>query len=60
MALRIVGVAPKVGDEKGVALKVGEKAAPHLTPLHAPVYNESPGNVYNYQGLCIYSPTGFV
>ena len=24
-------------DEKGVALKVGEKAASHLTPLHAPV-----------------------
>ena len=30
--LRILGVAPKV-DEKGVALKVGEKVAPHLTPL---------------------------
>ena len=36
MALRILGVAPKVG-EKGVALKVGEKAASHLTLLHAPV-----------------------
>ena len=34
MALRILGVAPKVG-EKVVALKVGEKAASHLTPLHA-------------------------
>ena len=28
-------MVPKVG-EKGVALKVGEKAASHLTPLHAP------------------------
>ena len=36
VALRILGVAPKVG-EKGVALKVGEKAASHLTLLHAPV-----------------------
>ena len=44
MALRILGVAPKVGEkgvalivgEKGVALKVGEKSASHLTPLHAP------------------------
>ena len=27
-------MAPKVG-EKGVALKVGKKAASHLTPLHA-------------------------
>ena len=34
MALRILGVASKVG-EKGVALKVGEKAASYLTPLHA-------------------------
>ena len=32
---RILGVVSKV-DEKGVALKVGEKAASHLTPLHAP------------------------
>ena len=30
-----LGVAPKVG-EKDVALKVGEKAASHLKPLHAP------------------------
>ena len=45
MALRVLGVAPLVGEkgvalkvgEKGVALKVGEKAASHLTPLHAPV-----------------------
>ena len=28
-------MAPKVG-EKGVALKVGEKAASNLSPLHAP------------------------
>ena len=34
MVLRILGVAPKLG-EKGVALKVGEKAASHFTPLHA-------------------------
>ena len=34
VALRILGVAPKV-DEKGEALKVGGKAASHLTPLHA-------------------------
>ena len=36
MALRILGVVPNVG-EKGVALKVDEKAASHLTPLHATV-----------------------
>ena len=36
VALRILGVAPKV-VEQGVALKVGEKVASHLTPLHAPV-----------------------
>ena len=36
MALRIKGVGPKVG-EKGVALKLVEKAASHLTPLQAPV-----------------------
>ena len=35
VALRILGVAPKVGD-KAVALKVDEKTASHLTPLHAP------------------------
>ena len=35
MALRIIDVAPKVG-EKGVALKVGEQAASHLNPLNAP------------------------
>ena len=35
MALRILGVTPKVGEE-GVALKVGEKATSHLTPLYAP------------------------
>ena len=29
------GAAPKVGEE-GVALKVGEKTATHLTPLHDP------------------------
>ena len=32
MALRILGVAPKV-SEKGVPLRVGEKAASHFTPL---------------------------
>ena len=32
MPLRILGVAPKVG-EKGVALKVGEKAGSLLTPI---------------------------
>ena len=32
VALRIFGVAPKV-DEKGVALKVSEKAASHLIPI---------------------------
>ena len=37
MALRILGVAPKV-VEKGVARKVGEIDASHLTPLHAPEY----------------------
>ena len=36
VALRILGLASKVG-EKGVVLKVGEKAASYLTPLHAPV-----------------------
>ena len=35
VALRILGMAPKV-DEKGVALKVGEKAASHRTPLGTP------------------------
>ena len=34
VALRILGVAPKVG-EKGVALKEGEITTSHLTPLHA-------------------------
>ena len=33
VAVRILGVATKVGG-KGVALKVGEKAAMHLIPLH--------------------------
>ena len=36
VALGILVVAPKSG-EKGVALKVGEKTALYLTPLHAPV-----------------------
>ena len=36
MALRILDEASPVG-EKGVALKVGETGASHLTPLHAPV-----------------------
>ena len=31
MALRVLGVEPKVGEE-GVALKVGEKCAPLITP----------------------------
>ena len=31
-----LGVAPKVG-EKDVALKVGEKAASHLTPFARPL-----------------------
>ena len=35
VALRISGVAPKVG-EKGVVLKVGERALLHFIPLHAP------------------------
>ena len=35
VVLRILGVASKV-DEKGVALKVGQKATSYLTPLHAP------------------------
>ena len=35
VALRILGVAPTVG-EKGVALKLGETAASHLTPLFTP------------------------
>ena len=35
VALRFFGVVPKVG-EKGVALKVDEKATSHLTPLHGP------------------------
>ena len=35
VVLRILDVVRKVG-EKGVALKVGVKAASHLTPLHAP------------------------
>ena len=35
VALRILGVAPTEG-EKYVALKVGETAASHLTPLHVP------------------------
>ena len=36
MALRIFGVAPTLG-EKDVALKVGETAASHRTPLHTPL-----------------------
>ena len=39
-------MAPKVG-EKGVALKVGEKAASHLTPLHAPSYEVLTHNCTN-------------
>ena len=35
VAVRILGVALTVG-EKGVALMVGETAASHLIPLHAP------------------------
>ena len=35
VALRILGVAPTTG-EKGVAVKVGETGASHLTPLHTP------------------------
>ena len=34
-------MAPKVG-ENDVALKVGEKAASHLTPLHAPAHIHHP------------------
>ena len=41
-ALRILGVAPKVG-EKGVALKVG---ASHLTPLDARGSNGSDNFTY--------------
>ena len=36
VALRILGVAPKVG-EKDMALSVDEKRASYVTPLHAPV-----------------------
>ena len=37
-ALRILGVTTKEGEKVGVALKVGEKAASHITPpLHTPV-----------------------
>ena len=35
VALKILVVPPKV-VEKDVALKVGEKAASQVTPLHAP------------------------
>ena len=35
MVLRILGVVPKIG-EKEWRLKVGEKAALHLNPLHVP------------------------
>ena len=54
MALRISVVAPIVG-EKGVPLKVGEKAASHLTPLHAPVFNMNDPwqGVVNLQNKCI-------
>ena len=37
VALRSLGVAPTIG-EKGVAVKVGETGASHLTPLQAPVW----------------------
>ena len=40
MALRILGVVTKV-DEKDVVLKVGERAASHLTPMHAPASNDN-------------------
>ena len=39
VALKILGVAPKV-NEKGVALKVGEKAASHISPLCMPLHRE--------------------
>ena len=44
MALRILGVAPTVG-EKGVALNVGETGASLLTPLHAPVDSEGRSDI---------------
>ena len=39
VALKILGVAPKV-NEKGLALKVGEKAASHISPLCMPLHRE--------------------
>ena len=36
VSLKILGVAPKI-DVKSVTLKVGEKAASHLSLPHAPV-----------------------
>ena len=45
MAQKILGVAQKVGV-KGVALKLGEKAASHLTPLHFPEPDD-PRNIHN-------------
>ena len=40
VALRILVEAPKV-DERGVALKVDEKAASHLNPLHPPANTDN-------------------
>ena len=31
-----IGLMPKVGGAKGVALKLGERAASHLAPRHSP------------------------
>ena len=44
-------VAPKV-DEKGVALRVVEKSASYITPLHAPGVNSiSVGGKIRFQTL---------
>ena len=51
VALRNLVVAPKVG-EKGVALRVVEKSASYITPLHAPGVNSiSVGGKIRFQTL---------
>ena len=55
VALGILVVAPKSG-EKGVALKVGEKTALYLTPLHAKPQPYSEGSfIFFISGLAKYS-----
>ena len=53
VALRILGVALTVG-EKGVALIVGETAASHLTPLHAPGSSSLSLQLYRSSSLPLY------